>query len=153
MPETERNKRYRLSEKGRKTRLKIQNKFWERRHPVLKKLDRIRNAWGKHIEEWFLEELQEQDYKCYACKKKLSFGHSEESTTRACIDHDHLYHTQEQIKQSSKTDDPIYPRMILCNPCNRALGSLNDDPDILERLAKRIREYRRKIDEKTKKIH
>ena len=143
MPETERNKRYRQTEKGRRTRLAAQTRYWERRHPTLKKLDRVRRAWGKHCEEWFLEEIQDQEYKCYGCHKKLVFGHSEENKNQACIDHDHQY-TQKEIRESGKTDNPIYPRMVLCNPCNRALGSLNDDPDILERLAKRIREHRRK---------
>ena len=143
MPETERNKKYRLSEKGRRTRLVVQQRYWERRHPTLKKLDRVRNSWGTHVVDWFLHEIQENDFKCYACRKVLPFGHAEESVNRACIDHDHRY-TMKQIRESGKTDNPIYPRMVLCNPCNRALGSLNDDPDVLERLAKRIREHRRK---------
>lgn len=141
MPETERNKRYRLSKKGRATRLAAQARYWDRRHPVLKKLDRIRQAWGDHVVDWFLAVIQDQKFKCYACDRKLSFGFSEQSVCRACIDHDHKY-TQKEIRASAKTDSPIYPRMLLCNSCNRALGSLNDDPKVLRRLAQAIEEYK-----------
>lgn len=143
MPETERNKKYRQTKKGKATRAAVQKRFWERRHPVLKKLDRIRNQWGDHVIDWFLEKIQDQEFKCYACDRQLSFGHSEQSVSRACIDHDHRY-TQKEIRASGKTDKPIYPRMLLCNSCNRALGSLKDDPEVLRKLAKAIETYKEK---------
>jgi len=146
VPESERNRKYRQTKKGKATRVAVQKRYWERRHPVLKKLDRIRNTWGNHVVDWFLEVIQDQGFKCFACERKLSFGFAEESVSRACIDHDHQY-TQKEIRASSKTDRPIYPRMLLCNSCNRALGSLQDDPKVLRKLALAIEKYKGEINE------
>jgi hypothetical protein len=143
VPESKRNRKYRQTIKGKATRAAIQKRYWERRHPVLKKLDRIRTSWGNHVVDWFLELIQDQKFKCYACARKLSFGFSDESVSRACIDHDHKY-TQKEIRNSGGTDSPIYPRMLLCNSCNRALGSLKDDPKVLRKLADAIEKYKEK---------
>ena len=80
---------------------------------------KYRLARGKRIRSYgiTLEEhdrlMQEQDNCCWICK-----GNNDQMAL--CIDHDH------------KTNEV---RGLLCNVCNRAIGLLRDDPDLIKRAA------------------
>jgi hypothetical protein len=56
-----------------------------------------------------------QDWKCAICRRATG--------QKWCVDHDH------------KTGKP---RGVLCDPCNRGIGFLKDDPEILRRAAEYV---------------
>lgn len=70
--------------------------------------------------DWVDFELKRRDYKCDIC--------GEEEKTRACLslDHDHA---------TGKV------RGFLCNNCNRGLGLLGDNPEILRKAAKYLEKH------------
>ncbi len=65
--------------------------------------------------------LIEQDYRCAICKT-----HQSELKTSLCVDHNH------------KTGEN---RGLLCDLCNRGIGMLQDNPEILDVAAAYIRRY------------
>ena len=70
--------------------------------------------------------LKAQDGKCALC---LSAGFLMSETHRALLMVDHCH-------------DKGTVRGLLCHNCNRALGLLQDDPEVLRRAAAYIEEYR-----------
>ncbi len=58
--------------------------------------------------------LKAQDGKCAICEKPTSFG----GYHTACIDHDH---------------ETGAVRGVLCSPCNKTLGTVSDDVEILQK--------------------
>lgn len=65
----------------------------------------------------------EQDHKCALCGQPETTSNKE----RLCIDHDH---------ETGKV------RRLLCSNCNRAIGLLGDDPELLRRAAEYIEAHR-----------
>lgn len=60
-----------------------------------------------------------QNYKCEICKR-----HSSGLTKKLCVDHDHT---------------TLKVRGLLCDPCNRLLGWMDDDISIFEAAASYLR--------------
>ena len=67
--------------------------------------------------------LIQQNGKCAICDTENPSGRWD----RFCIDHDH---------------ETGQVRALLCNGCNQAIGYLNDDPNLLEKAADYIRNFR-----------
>jgi hypothetical protein len=70
--------------------------------------------------EYVLEQLKLQDYKCKICNRPES-----ELSKKLHVDHCHT---------TGKY------RGMLCGPCNQALGLFKDDPQVLEKAIKYLRE-------------
>jgi hypothetical protein len=68
----------------------------------------MRNRYGLSTEA-YVAMLESQQGRCAICGEVPTTNHK-----ALCIDHDHA---TGQVRQ------------LLCNPCNRALGSLKDDPE------------------------
>jgi hypothetical protein len=67
--------------------------------------------------ELFFKMFNDQDRKCAICKKELKIADTEKMrATTLCLDHNH---------STNKV------RGILCNNCNRGLGFLGDNKDII----------------------
>lgn len=84
----------------------------------------LRRAYGV-TPEWFAETLAEQDERCAACGEPQRLIIRGKPVTLA-IDHDH-------------TTGAI--RGLLCDPCNRAVGSLGDSSARAEALAAYLRRF------------
>lgn len=82
---------------------------------------KLKQAYGLTHEQ--VEEMKRlQDYKCYVCNKL----ESEAGSKGLVVDHNH---TTGQI------------RKLLCNPCNTALGLLNEDVSIFTSLINYVKEH------------
>ena len=84
----------------------------------------LRVRYGLTVEQ-YQERLADQGGVCHLCGAAPSGG--VKATARLHVDHDHTTGTV---------------RMLLCNGCNRGLGYLKDDPDLMERAAAYVRSYR-----------
>lgn len=91
--------------------IKLRAKTWESQNPIRVK----ERGWKrKGIEITHAEYeamLVQQEYRCAICGV-----HASELDRALCVDHDH------------KTGQV---RGLLCNNCNRSIGLLQDDPDVL----------------------
>tara|TARA_R110000751_G_scaffold88575_1_gene174905 strand:- start:138 stop:737 length:600 start_codon:yes stop_codon:yes gene_type:complete len=99
------------------------------------KLQSIQNYWGEHVMEWY----KKQEPNCRICGKKLKkssiVGKGRTQKQESVIDHDGTTGiTQKYIRQSKN----ILPRGILCHPCNRGIGFLQEDKNILKNAIKYI---------------
>jgi len=72
--------------------------------------------------ELYATKLEEQQGRCEICGVK-------EEVRRLSADHEHI--------------EPPNPRGLLCTSCNRALGYLKDDPELLRAAALYIEKYRK----------
>ena len=88
---------------------------------------KIKSKYGLDMEE-YKELLEQQDNKCPICFKSFD-------DVRPCVDHDHQC-CQEEITCGNCR------RKILCINCNTALGQVNDDTQILQRMIDYILEFR-----------
>lgn len=79
-----------------------------------KKTRHLKSRYGLDY-EWFTRTLKDQDTSCKICGVGLVLDAN--SSNRACVDHNH---------STGKV------RGILCNHCNRAIGLLKDDVEILK---------------------
>lgn len=77
--------------------------------------------YGLTRQQWWIM-LEEQDFTCPGCQRELIPGQM-----KVCVDHDH------ETGQN---------RALLCDDCNKGLGSCKDDPEILERLAAYVRRFK-----------
>lgn len=78
----------------------------------------LKNLYGVSA-EWYQQKLKEQDGKCGICRKEQETRHGVNGTPfRLAVDH---CHTTGRV------------RGLLCNDCNRAIGLLKDDPQLLVR--------------------
>jgi len=68
--------------------------------------------------------LDRQGGVCYVCKTSEPWNRGKSCTL--CIDHDH---------ETGKV------RKLLCGRCNKVLGAVRDDPQLLEKLAAYVREH------------
>ena len=99
------------------------------------KLQTIQIFWGKHVVEWY----KKQEPNCRICGKKLKkssiVGKGRTQEQESVIDHDGTTGiTQKDIRRSKS----ILPRGILCHPCNRGIGFLQEDKKILKNAIKYI---------------
>jgi hypothetical protein len=69
---------------------------------------------------------QEQDNLCYLCHSEGFLIGKNNNTEKLAVDHCH---------KTGKV------RKLLCHNCNRALGLLKDNPEVMERAAQYIRDY------------
>lgn len=70
-------------------------------------------------DEKYKQMLINQNYECKVCKEEIMYSNKKENKSKtACIDHDH---------KTGKV------RGLLCQTCNRAIGLLKDDINILQR--------------------
>lgn len=69
----------------------------------------------------------EQDHKCFLCGNDGFLMNPGVHTETLCVDHDH---------QTGKV------RKLLCHNCNRALGLLGDNPELMRKCADYIEAYR-----------
>ena len=72
--------------------------------------------------DWVEEKLIEQGYTCAICKKE-GFKMRDDHMTGLNLDHCH---------------NTGAPRGLLCHNCNRALGLLQDDPEIIKEAARYV---------------
>lgn len=86
---------------------------WARLSLADKKTRHLKSKYGLDY-EWFTRTLKDQNTSCKICGVGLVLDAN--SSNRACVDHSH---------NTGKV------RGILCNHCNRAIGLLKDDVEIL----------------------
>lgn len=119
--------------------LNIQAKNWviknpERRKAISKRhydkqAHRVRRQWvlrryfNMSIER-YEEMLKEQEGKCAICSR-IPDGSEKR---KLAVDHDHKSGTV---------------RALLCGECNRGLGLFKDDPELMQKAAKYLNDYRR----------
>lgn len=70
--------------------------------------------------EWIEQQRAKQNGECAICQVPMKTGVLPNNPLAECIDHDH--HTNQA-------------RALLCSACNRGLGMLKDDPNILQAAA------------------
>lgn len=76
----------------------------------------------------------EQDGCCYLCARPVELE-------RAVLDHDHRCCPLDAYCS-------YCIRGVACNPCNQAIGILDDDPDLLELVARNLRAKLAEVDER-----
>ncbi|MDM4722765.1 endonuclease VII domain-containing protein [Micromonospora sp. WMMA1363] len=82
--------------------------------------------YGMTIEE-YAQLLVKQDGRCAVCRSISPGSNRARSDLSFCVDHDHV---------------TGHVRGLLCQACNRAIGMLKDDPDIIEAAARYVRRHR-----------
>jgi hypothetical protein len=70
---------------------------------------------------------EEQDYKCYICSSEGFMIGNNNHSEKLAVDHDH---------ETGKV------RKLLCHNCNRALGLMKDDPELLRKAANYIEQFK-----------
>lgn len=73
----------------------------------------------------YLRQLDIQDNKCAICGEEETY---QSGRNRLSADHDHITGIR---------------RELLCARCNLALGAVNDDPDLLDKMAQYLRRHGR----------
>lgn len=91
--------------------------------------DRLTNTYGITLDE-YLVMLESQGGVCKIC------GRVNENGMELSVDHDHTC-------CSGRKACGKCIRGLLCNPCNRALGYMRDDPDRMDAAAAYIRAFSR----------
>lgn len=84
-----------------------------------------RRTYGVGV-DWVKEQLEAQDWKCSICKT-FGFKMREDHVSGMNLDHCH------------KTGKA---RALLCHNCNRGLGLMQDDPEILREAANYVERHR-----------
>jgi hypothetical protein len=80
------------------------------------------------IDEADLEQMKkDQDYKCYICGSEGFLIGKNNHNEKLAVDHDH---------KTGKV------RKLLCHNCNRALGLLQDNPELLRKAASYVEEHK-----------
>ena len=80
------------------------------------------------IDEADLEQMKkDQDYKCYICSSEGFLIGKNNHNEKLAVDHDH---------KTGKV------RKLLCHNCNRALGLLQDNPELLRKAALYVEEHK-----------
>jgi hypothetical protein len=71
---------------------------------------------------------ENQDGRCYLCGRELDLAPGNTSPTRAVIDHVHDH-------CGPKKSCAACRRGLACDRCNRIIGQVGDDPELLLRIA------------------
>jgi hypothetical protein len=71
--------------------------------------------------------LLAQNYRCAICRTDTPGNARTKSDHAFCVDHDHV---------------TGHVRGLLCQGCNRGIGLLKDDPEVIESALKYVRRYR-----------
>ena len=104
------------------------SKHWKENPDKYKEYLLERN-FGISLEE-YKAMLEAQNNACAICHKANgSDRHKGDRTKQLSVDHNHITGAL---------------RGLLCNDCNRGIGQLKDDPILLERAAKYLRNYEAK---------
>lgn len=106
---------------------------WRAANPEKVRANHLRRNYGLSLTA--AQALREaQGNLCLGCRVTMSDG--KVSPTRWCVDH------------YIAVDGTKVVRGILCHSCNKSIGGLNHDPDVLERLAAYLRErgYIKRVD-------
>jgi hypothetical protein len=127
-----RNKRYNEWASKNKDKVRERNaKRWETRKAYYQSERGIESSRRAHLKRMFgitLEEyntmLEEQNGVCGICKKPESYGRASFLSVDHC-------HNSETI------------RGLLCNNCNRAIGLLKDDIEVLENAVKYLKKHKK----------
>lgn len=83
-------------------------------------------AYGLTVEEYD-RMFDAQKGRCAVCGGESANSGRARSNMSFCVDHDHV---------------TGHVRGLLCHTCNRGIGMLNDDPNVLESAARYIRHHR-----------
>ena len=119
----EKSKRWR--ERNPEKAKEVRKKYYDANRQAMSERQRkyqLRDKYGI-TEEDYAHILNEQDGACAICKTKSPTG----KWKRFAVDHCHI------------TGDV---RGLLCNECNRGMGLLKDDPDLLDKAAYYLRNYK-----------
>ena len=108
--------------KNNKNECKNKTNAWRKKNP-----DRVRSIWLKSIYgitgEQYRLMFDNQDGNCAIC-----YRHQDRVNKTFCVDHDH---TTGKIRE------------LLCEDCNLALGTFNDDPIRFENAASYLRKHKK----------
>lgn len=100
----------------------VSSKKWREHHPEQEHIRHREQNWKRYginlTWKQFLEMLAAQNYQCRSCETPIGIY--------APVDHNHI---------TGKI------RGILCSPCNKAIGFSGDNPTILEKCCRYLREY------------
>ena len=103
----------------------------EKLGPKGRKNRKLKNLYGINIEQ-YQEMLKEQNNLCAVCGNKESMVNSKSNKVqKLCVDHDH-------------TTGKV--RGLLCTACNKGLGILKDNPDIVLRGYNYLMKYEEEKD-------
>jgi len=98
------------------------------RHNEFNRASKAKNpARGRMATQDYEALVATQENLCAACGKPEWTRSRNGRVRRLCLDHDH------------KTGNV---RGLLCNPCNSALGYVDDSPELLEKLAAYLRQHK-----------
>jgi Recombination endonuclease VII len=106
-----------------KVRTKERERYWANPEKELARINRWRH--GPAVVGWFAEAWDTQQGLCYLCEAPLT-------REDACIDHDHTCCPKHRSCSYCR-------RGIACPACNVLIGNAHDDPDILDKIARRFR--------------
>lgn len=102
--------------KANKEKVNSMNKLWRDTHPRNKKKHMLKYLYGMTIED-YEHLLYSQDGVCAICGKPETELHNDGGSKSLTVDHNH---------KTGKV------RGLLCGRCNRVLGLLNDDYELLK---------------------
>lgn len=105
--------------KWRKTHLKACRKWvrdWGRKHPECAHKHKLKYRYGMTVEEYTIK-LKEQNNVCAICKCAEIAKYRSKAPQHLSVDHNH---------KTGKN------RGLLCDRCNRAIGSFRDDLKIVK---------------------
>jgi len=97
-----------------KNKICAYSRKWHKENPRAVKSSKLKQAYGMTVEEYDKMVL-DQDNRCKICGSENT---NNKTQTRLCVDH---CHTTGKI------------RGLLCDNCNKSLGLMRDDPEVLKK--------------------
>lgn len=94
--------------------------------PDVRRGKNLFSAYGLTVDEYD-RLLAKQGGRCAVCRTDTPGNRRTRAIRAFCVDHDHV---------------TGHVRGLLCSACNRAIGMLKDDPDVIEAALKYVRRYR-----------
>lgn len=95
-----------------------ERKRWAWTSEITKRRWYLKKKYGLSVED-YQTLFDKQDGKCACCSTRLNIVKSNNGHDTACVDHNH---------KTGKV------RGLLCNHCNRALGLLKEDAEVMKKL-------------------